>query len=346
VALCVANRGSVLSAILYWAMSWCELFALMCVKDNVSPQRQCLEVGCRLCCLGLGWVIAMWFPSKTIVAFTLLALFVVPLQSWAVDSQLVYATVDGAPISESLVLGAMLCKRQSVRSEPYNLGVAIAGLQDALPPAGVDGVWTYASYSWGGGFLDGHFNFRGFNGDLPKSFRVAVYRPAKDQIYISNEVKVHSLLNRYQLDVCDDGTAVLTRDDTGRWLADTMLGIAACGLTFTVLLALCMECLVVAIGVLVMKQKPVLFRVVASCALLNLFAGPIIWGLCHLAIWAGGLWWGLGLLAVELSLAILFESAAYSLIGRFGLRSGFGLALVANVTAIAFLFLVARMAFV
>ncbi len=238
-------------------------------------------------------VSAMCFPSRAIPALVLLLFFSVPLQSWAGDSQFVSVTVDGQPLSESLTLGAMLCKSPSV-TEPYNQGVEIAGLQDALPPVGEGGVWTYAPYRWGGGFVDDQFRFSGFYGALPESFRIAVYRPSKERIYISNEVQVHSLLNRYRVDLCGDGTATLSRDDTWRWLADVVLGIAGCGLLVTLLLTLFVQCAVVTSGVLLVKQKSVLPRVLAVCALLNCVACPIIWGgvPCSILGWRfmGGGW--------------------------------------------------------
>ena len=141
------------------------------------------------------------------------------------------------------------------------------------------------------------------------------------------------MLNRYRVDLCGDGTAILSRDDTWRWLADVVLGIAGCGLLVTLLITLFVQCAVVTSGVLLVKQKSVLPRVLAVCALLNCVACPIIWGVCHAAFWAGGLWAGVGVLAVEFSLAVLFEGIAYLLVGRFGWRAGLGLALVANVTA-------------
>ena len=319
-------------------MHWFALRRAARVKDGDDGGRT-FEVAGKVV------VNAMIFPSRAIFGLVLLLFFGVPLQSWAHDSQLVYVTVDGQPLSESLTLGAMLCKRQSV-TEPYNQGVEIAGLQDALPPAGEGGVWTYAPYRWGGGFVDDQFRFSGFYGELPESFRIAVYRPSKERIYVSNAVRVHSLLNRYQVDLSDDGTAILTRDDTGLWLADIVLGIAAWGLLFTLLLILCVESAVVIAGVLVVKQKLVLPRVLATCTLLNCLACPIIWGLCHAAFWAGGLWVGLGVLAVEFFLAVLFEGVAYALVGRFGWRVGLGLALVANVTAFTVLFATTYLAFV
>lgn len=285
-------------------------------------------------------MIAVRYLKKNISWLVVFSFLVGAVPCWAEDSQLVLVTADGQRLSESLALGAMLSKEPSVRAKPINMGVEIAGLHNVLPAADANGVWTYASYRWGGAFVGGQFKFNGFIGGVPDHFRIAVYRPSQEKIYLSNEVQTHPLLNRYHVDLLKNGKAVLTRSDTGKAMANAVLGLADLGLLSAMVLVLVTEGMVVIAGVMLLKKKKVLVRVAGGCIAVNAFAFPMVWALAHAGFWFGGLWVGLGFLLLQLTLAVLLQGTAYALLGRFDWRRGVAIGLIAKIAAGSLLFVI------
>ncbi len=246
------------------------------------------------------------------------------------DRQTFSVTLEGDQLPDVRFVAAMLCQRDRAMEGPQNMGAVIPGLEETLPPEDSDGRWTNASYRWGGKGSNGQVQFNGFYGDVPKVFRVAVYLPSREKVFLSNESTTHPLLNRYTVDLASDGTATLTRNESGRWLADPLVGLAQRGILFALAVTLVVETLVVGSVVTALKKREVRTRMAATCAVANLITLPALWVICLIGFWMGGLWTGLLIFAVQEIAVVLLEASLYATLGRIGWRPAFGVALVAN----------------
>ena len=137
------------------------------------------------------------------------------------------------------------------------------------------------------------------------------------------------LLNRFHVDLSADGSATLTRDETGRWLADGLVGLAQRGILFALATTLIVELLVVGL-ILGVPERQLPGKACVTCLLVNLLTLPALWVACLIAFWMFGLWGGLVVFLV-LEFAVVFvEGGVYAGAVRIPLGKAFGLALAAN----------------
>ena len=246
------------------------------------------------------------------------------------DRQHFAVTFESDPLFDSRFVAAMLCQRSELRAKPINMGAVVPGLNLALPPGDSAGSWAYASYRWGGKGTNGLVEFNGFLGDIPKRFRVAVYLPSKGRIFLTNEAHTHPLLNRFHVDLAPDGTAALTRDESGQWLADGLVGLVQGGMLIALATTLVVELLVVVLMVTGLKKRQLLVRMAVTCLCVNLLTLPFLWVVCSIGFWMLGLWAGMVLLAVQELVIVLLEGLAYGTVGRLGWKRALAVAFLAN----------------
>lgn len=249
------------------------------------------------------------------------------------DRQHFAVTFAGGPLPDARFVAGMLYQRLESREAPLNMGAVVPGLKLALPPGDSAGNWTYASYRWGGKGANGQVEFHGFVSDIPKTFRVVVYLPSQDKIFITNEAKTHALLNRFHVNLSPDGTATLVRDPSGQWLADGLVGLAQRGMFKALAITLVIELLVVVCLVLGLRKRPLLARLAVTCLCVNLFTLPLLWVTCLIGFWMFGLWAGIVLLAVLELMVVFLEGSAYAIVGRLGWKLGLAVAFLANATS-------------
>jgi hypothetical protein len=246
------------------------------------------------------------------------------------DRQRFDVTLEGGPLPDAEFVAAMLCLSPELKDEPDNMGAVVPGLKAALPRDDSGGGWTYAAYKCGGQGADGHVEFHGFYGDVPGRFRVAVYLPSQDKLFLSNEAHTHPLLSQFRVDLASDGTATLTRDESGRWLADALVAFVRRGILVALGTTVVIELVVVALAVTRLKKRELLWRLTLVCLAVNLLTVPIVWVIGSIGFWLIGLWAGLLLLVVLELVAVCLEGVAYATVGRLGWRPALVLAVLAN----------------
>ena len=215
------------------------------------------------------------------------------------------------------------------------MAAEVPGLELALPPSEAAGTWSYASYRWGGKGRNGQVEFKGFVNGLPNRLRVAVFLPSGEQVFITNEAETHPLLNRFHVNLSADGTATLARDQTGRWLADGLVGLARQGMLRALAITLVIEWLVVVLVLLGLNKRQLIVRMVATCLGVNLVTLPALWVACLIGYWMLGLWVGSVVLVFLEVFVFLVEGSAYAVVGRLGWKWGLAVAFMAN--ALSFL---------
>lgn len=221
---------------------------------------------------------------------------------------------------------------QSLKPMTSNAAV-VPGLEKGIPADGQSGTWTYARYVWGGKGRDGQVDFGNFN-SKPDRIRLAVSLPGQSRLYLSNEAATQPLLTHYRVDLQDDGTATLTRIDTGRWLADAVVGLDEHGMLTGLGLTLLVESLVVAIAVVVLGKRALLGRMLLLCVVLNILTLPVLWVLAFIGFFVAGFWNGMIFLGCLEVAVVLFEGVFYAFLGKMR-WAGLGLSLVANLASFA-----------
>ena len=276
-----------------------------------------------------------------------LTLIVISLGSWSSDAnadigpkpndrQYMTVKLDGQSLQDTYFLAAMLSEETKLREQPLNMGKAVPGLNAALRAKRSTDNWSYANYLWGGAGKNGEVDFGGFAyGGVPKRFRIAIYLPSQDKIFITDAAETHPLLHRFLVDLTSNGTGTLVRDQTGQWLADRLVGLARHGMFRALAITLVVEWLVVGLMILVLKKRQLLIRMMVTCLCVNLATLPVLWVVCLVAFWMFGLWTGfLILIWLELIVFIL-EGSTYATIGRLNWKWGLTVSLLANIASIA-----------
>jgi len=118
---------------------------------------------------------------------------------------------------------------------------------------------------WGGTCQAGQCSFSYF---LPERFRLAVYLPAADRLFVSNPVTRTGLRSSYRLDLADDGVASLV--ETTALLRRSHLG----GALIALLLSLLIE-LALGYGFVRLTHSP--RRALRGVAMGNLLTVPALW---------------------------------------------------------------------
>ncbi|MHB1355688.1 MAG: hypothetical protein ACYCZF_06895 [Anaerolineae bacterium] len=232
---------------------------------------------------------------------------------------------SGQPFSAvGIQLRLLAC--QEGASEPWNPDQALPALNrvDLTDPSGC--TWQIPSYPVFSSYTEGTASFSYM---LPDRFRVAVYDPAADRLWLSNAADRQGMHTSFQLDLRDDGTAVLVSQqqnilqkswDIGRMLA-------------ALLISLVLELALVVGYVLWQRRRwqPYLLAGLIG----NIISLPLVWLLAGIAYLLGGSATGLVAMAIGEVLAVFFEALLYCLICKERYGRMLLLSLAANVLSFA-----------
>jgi hypothetical protein len=210
---------------------------------------------------------------------------------------------------------------------------------DSTPLPGEDEkVWTYNEYYRFGELSNGRLSFRGYyqgRDHAPSRFRLAVYLPAKDRLFVSEPVDRHFLFRDYRADLRPDSTLTVTPERTGKFLVDWIVGAWNVGFWVSLALTVLIEYWIVA---LYARRYPAYrVRLLVSCVILNLLTVPVVWFVTMLNFLQGPPLYSLLLFVLAEIIVVLVEGGWYTLICRpgLGLWGGMLLSFTANAASLA-----------
>jgi hypothetical protein len=183
------------------------------------------------------------------------------------------------------------------------------GRVDLADPSGC--TWQIPSYPVFTSYNAGTVSFSYM---LPERFRVAIYDPAAERLWLSNAAERQGMHTSFQLDLLDDGTAVLVSQQQNilqkSWDFNRML--------LALLLSLVLE-LAVVVGYIIWQRRR-WQRYVLAGLVGNIISLPIVWLLAGIAYLVGGSLAGLVILGLGEVFAVFLEALLYTLIckERFG----------------------------
>ena len=140
-------------------------------------------------------------------------------------------------------------------------------------------------------------------------------------------------LNRYQIDLSEDGTAKLIRNESDRWLADMVQGLLQRGVLKALAITLCFELLVVAGLVQLLGPREWLKRMAIVCIGVNLLTLVPLWITSAIGTMMLGLWPGMKLMVFLELMVVAVEGSVYATLGRVGWLRGLTIAFFANATS-------------
>ncbi len=161
----------------------------------------------------------MWFVAVILTTAVVLVSFLrVPAAAADIGpkpSVDVTVSLNGAPVAEVPFYAQMLtCQPPDYEMTPqcgFDGAACDKFLALAEPDPAVACTWRLQGMPtvWGGECADSECHFTYF---LPEEFRLAVYLPGRDQLFVSNAVTRDTLYATYQLDLAEDGTARLVEN--------------------------------------------------------------------------------------------------------------------------------------
>jgi hypothetical protein len=128
--------------------------------------------------------------------------------------------------------------------------------------------WTVAPMAWGGNCSQSSCRFNYF---LPKSFRLSVYLPSQDRIYMSDEVTRRNFRSAFEAELLNDGGMILSETTPFRQ-SDTASHIR----TFLIALGITLL-LELLVALLYCYLAKVSRTVLISVLIANLISLPIVW---------------------------------------------------------------------
>jgi len=128
--------------------------------------------------------------------------------------------------------------------------------------------WKPAEFAWGGNCKNGNCHFNYF---LPSEFRLAVYLPSQDKVYLSAEVTRENFRSTFEANLLSDGSITL-QETTPFVQSNSAKNIRS--FFIALILTLILELLVALIYISSTKiSKKVLFSVLIA----NIISLPIVW---------------------------------------------------------------------
>lgn len=217
---------------------------------------------------------------------------------------------NGQPFSAAGIQVRLLACQEGT-SRPWNSDQALPALDRLNLSDSAGCTWRIPSYPVFTSYAEGTASFSYM---LPERFRVAIYDPTADRLWLSNAAERQGMHTSFQLDLLDDGTAVLYSQQQNilqkSWDFGRML--------VALLVSLVLEVALVVGYVLWRRRRWQPF--VLAAVIGNIISLPIVWLLAGIAYLVGGPGVGLVLLALGEILAVFLEALLYLLIckERFG----------------------------
>ena len=217
---------------------------------------------------------------------------------------------NGQPFAAAGIQVRLLACQEGT-SESWDPEQALPALDrvDLSDPSGC--TWQIPSYPVFTSYAEGNASFSYM---LPERFRVAIYDPAADRLWLSNAAERQGMRTSFRLDLLDDGTAVLYPQKQNILQKSWDLG----RMLVALLISLVLEVMLVVSYVLWQRRRWQPFVLAAFVG--NLISLPVVWLLAGFAYLLIGPAAGVVLLAIGEVLAVFFEAFVYYLIckERFG----------------------------
>jgi hypothetical protein len=235
----------------------------------------------------------------------------------------IHVTYEGGPVPDAAFQARVLtCAAGD--EVPYQKGQPLPGLEqvELQDPAGCR--WQEPDYPvWGGDCTDGRcwFSYR-----LPPRFRLAVYLPSQDRLFVTDAAERRGIYDSFVADLSPDGTGRL-RPATGLARAWTVQGIAAA-------LPLTLAVETAAILLFAQRRRQPCRRLLLTGLVANLLTLPGVWAVAGLAAMLGGPQAGLVALGLLELGAWEVEGAAYATFGRLSLGAALLLSVIANAASL------------
>lgn len=129
-------------------------------------------------------------------------------------------------------------------------------------------TWIPAKVAWGGDCSDSHCHFSYF---LPTDFKLAVYLPSQDKVFVSSEVHRTNFNSIFKTDLRTDGTIALT-ESSSIFQSDTIAMLL--GFSVVMIANLALELITAFAIVSVFKIKKTVLKAVAIANIISL---PVLW---------------------------------------------------------------------
>jgi hypothetical protein len=218
-----------------------------------------------------------------------------------------YVTFGGQPIEGNFSSVMLSCRGGGSGRLPENL---IAELNVSEYDAVRNCSWQPERFAWGGDCAESRC---GFSYMLPEEFRLAVYVPGQNKVFVSDVIWRTNFYSHYRADLLADGS-ILMQD----------YAIFLIALTLTLFL----ELLTAVVFIFLTKTR---WRTLIYVLVANLISLPVVWFMFpQLPVHSL-----LALLSAEV-FAVVFEAVFLNLLGRLSLKKAVALSILMNI--ISFLF--------
>ena len=144
------------------------------------------------------------------------------------------------------------CEESPIFKTPENIGGKLC-------------YWSLAPLAWGGDCRNSNC---GFWYSIPDNFRVMVYFPSLDRVFVSNEVSNKNFNSKYQLDILSEGSANIY--ETTSFLENDMVLLFIQALIITLILELL-------IGYVFLRKLREYKRILGTIVIANIISLSIVW---------------------------------------------------------------------
>jgi hypothetical protein len=232
---------------------------------------------------------------------------------------------DGQPLVAAGVQARLLtCEESGGEIRQRDDPLPLLDQLDLQDPSGC--VWHEPPFFiYGGAVTDGACTF---SGGIPDRWRLAVYVPGEERIYLTDVSERSAMHEEYVVELLADGTGQLRAGGLPIIGHNWSLTGAAVAMVLTLII----ELAIVALYARWRQTPPRRLLLVALIA--NLVSLPGVWALAGLGYLLGGIQGGLIALALGEAAAWLAEGVAYLAAGKLKVGQSMLLSLVANLASL------------
>ncbi len=181
--------------------------------------------------------------------------------------------------------------------------------------------WTYSSFSWGG---DCKNSKCGFGYSIPEKFRLAVYIPSLDEVFVSNKIIRKDFRSSYDANLLSDGTMEM-KETTSLSNQQSVRGFVV-----ALIITLFIEVIIAAIYSALKKVGSINGKKLTLTVIIaNLISLPMIWFIFPLII--QNIFYAI--IAAEIFVIIFEAFLINKLYDKMSLKSSFILSLIMNIAS-------------
>jgi hypothetical protein len=183
-------------------------------------------------------------------------------------------------------------------------------------------TWLYDSLAWGGNCINGACGFHYF---LPSEFRLAVYMPSLDKIFVTDSVSREQFISSYEVNIFPDGSSTIVENSPAP--QEKPSSIASIDFFTALVVTLLLELF---FGFLFVHGEKKSRKILLSLAISNFITLPAVW---YFTITNGSIF---TFFALE-TFAFVFEALfVYNFNKKtFSMKKSFILSLIVNMVSLA-----------